>query len=868
MTELSFATRALPELAEPSPIKRDMAAAAAIPIPSVAPFALLRVAALPLQMLEDLRLPQTEARVEALLQAERSLAALRQAVEDALFAVVTRIAEDDGPRRRTVLGLRRDVHNERPTRLDASALCMVRGLLEHEHERAAYDACVAAQQAHANATLALEPGLREELQERLRPALRRPLQVATFRRGLAFASPGVERSAMREKKLPTAPWPDNLERSLLGYLARAAAKTSPFSSFMSLSVLELAPHGSEPFPSADEAAYVNTVHLNRGLVSRLHQLSRIEAASADDITLSLNPTLRPGANGRVHGLCNREIVLLGRPWAEQRWAQFRLDPTLWKCLSERRQVAWSVWREQLLQQGLSESQAHETLAKLVERGVLLMPALSDAFDAAPLKRLRKAWQNSGSVRLQGLAPSLDGLGALVAAIPEAEGEARIDALERIRAAEQQLLGALTQEAVEPLQNLVLEDCWVTGIQGRAGASLLQPLEDLQRFLSGQVIVSPFYARLREHFISQFGAGGRCDDVVAFLLRVADKLVDIPEFGAKRVEQASVAAAPGVRIPVTAHVQIAAGIGGQRSKVVVNRVFDGAGWLAARFTMGDQPGQHELRRQLSQWLQTLSGRREPVDVPVGGHCNDLQAHRLLTPRVLHWPGEPLTLPSAQVVEAAALRMTHDPRTDLLEVEDADGRPLNLLYLGTTFPSPIWGLRYALSILTQPYLLGRPQFSPPPVGTAESVRFEPALTQGALVLRRATWWLSAEYLQREWFVGTPAERLVRVRRDCEQRSIPCVFFAQRYIAPERSSLIPTDVLNANRKPLWIDVRNPFWLAMLARIAENGDWVVVTEPLPAPDTLWLKIEGQAHVSEMQIEMLIEAGLPNGPSQPGAFG
>ncbi len=835
--------------------------------PGVAPFALLRVAGLPFQMLEDLRLPQTEACVETLLRAERTLAEQRQAVEDALFAAVPRIAADDGRCRRNVLSLRRDVHNERPTRLDVQALRTVRELLAHEPERAAFDAWVTAQHEHAQASQALEPGLRDEVQARLRPALRKPLQVATFRRGLAFASAGVERSARREKKLPTVEAPDNLERSLLGYLGRAAAKTSPFSSFMSLAVLELAPHDEAPFPCAAHAAHLNTVNLNRGMVSRLHQLSRTEAARADDLTLSLNSTLRPSANGRVHGLCNREIVLLGRPWWEQRWAQFRLDAELWSCLSERRTATWSTWHAELTTQGLDSAQAEQTLTKLIERGVLTVPELSDAFDAHPLRRLRGAWQRSRSLHLQALAPALDQVESLVAALPDAEGQDRIDALEQVRAAEQGLLGSLTAEPTESLHNLVLEDCWVNGIEGRAGAALLQPLGDLQRFLSGQVIVSPFYARLRAHFVAQFGAGGHCDDVVGFLLRVADKLVDIPEFGARQAELDSVPAAPGVRIPVTAHVQFAAAADGTPARVVVNRVFDGAGWLAARFTLGEQPGSRALRRQLTSWLQTLSGRREPVDVPVGGHCNDLQAHALLTPRVLHWPGEPVTLPTARVVEAAALRLVHDTATDLLEVEDNDGRALNLLYLGTTFPSPIWGLRYALSILTQPYLLARPQFPPPRANAADEVCFEPAMTEGALVLRRATWWLSAAYLQREWLAGSSAERLVRVRRDCARRGIPCTFFAQRYIAPERSSLIPSDVLNANRKPLWIDVRNPFWLAMLARMTEGGDWVLLTEALPAPDTLWLQLEGQAHVSEMQIEMLIEAGRPNDARMPGVF-
>ncbi|MEW6708010.1 MAG: hypothetical protein AB1430_24450 [Pseudomonadota bacterium] len=834
-------------------------------LPGLAPFALLRAAALPLQMLEDLRLRATEARIELILEAERRLGVCRQPVADALFAVVSRLAADDALMRRQVLALRRDVHNGRAITVAPALADRVRALLACEDERQQFEHWLQAQQQLTTALGALEAGVREELQRVVRPALRRLRERGTFRRALAFASPGVERNAAREKRLPDAPAPDKLERALLGYLARAAAKTSPFSSFMSLSVLRLDPAREAPLPRAQAVEYLSTVRLNRGLVSRLHRLGVAHGARADDLVLAVNPTLRPGANERVHGLCSREVVLLGRPWWEQRFAQFRLEPALWQALQAQARAPWSHWVQRLRACGLGEAAAEATLLKLLERGLLMPPDLIDAFDEAPLDRVIAQWQASASAPLRERVPALQALRAQTEAIAASEGEERIGLLDAVGATAQALQQGFGGPAAEPLQNLVSEDCWAEGVQGVAGAALLQPLADLQSFLSGQVIESGYYRRMRDHFVARFGEGGVCTDAVDFLLKVSDKLVDIPEFGAQWKGELPVAARPGVQVPVTAQVQIAAAPGAAPC-VVVNRVFDGAGWLAARFTSGPHAGPRELRAQLQRWLQRVSGHREPVDVPIGGHCSDLQAHQRLTKRVLRWPGEPLTLPQEQVIEASALRIRHEPRSGLLEVTDGEGTPLNLMYLGTTFPSPIWGLRYALSILTQPYLIARPDFPPPADQRADEVRLEPRMMHGALVLRRATWWMPIAHLRRHWFDGTPGQRLLKVRRDCDRLQLPPVFFAQRHIPSDRSKLIASNVLEANRKPIWIDTRNPFWLAILERLAEEGEWITFTEPLPGPQDLWLQMDGQAHVSELQIEMLVEAGTPNSTLTQGA--
>jgi hypothetical protein len=64
-----------------------------------------------------------------------------------------------------------------------------------------------------------------------------------------------------------------------------------------------------------------------------------------------------------------------------------------------------------------------------------------------------------------------------------------------------------------------------------------------------------------------------------------------------------------------------------------------------------------------------------------------------------------------------------------------------------------------------------------------------------------------------------------------------------------------LATERKPLWIDIENPFSLALMEKFASNNEWLSLTEALPSPDEQWLDIDGDKHVTELQIEMNIKA-------------
>jgi hypothetical protein len=825
------------------------------PHDGLAPFILLRLATLPFATLERLRLPRSEAAVRLLLCAEADLELVRATVEDVLHRSIPRVDIENRKLRRRILSLRRNVHNGRPMRPEDASLDELRPHLEAEEETSAIEFWMTAQASLKMARRDLKAAFADEVQNVLRPALRAPLRDGNFIRSLELSNPAVLERLQAEKQLPVTPWPSNLERTLLSYLARAAAKTSPFASFMGLAIIPANLACRHALPRAPVGGHAHDISLNRGIVARLDDAARLEAFRSTGLQARVNPTLRVVARGRHLGLCNRETVLIGRPWYDQRWAQFNLDPLLAACLAEGATDDWAGWRNRLLRAGAPEAKIDVTLEKLLERGLLLIDPLTDAFDAAPIERLLARWTTNSSGRLAGLAQRLVQIRDSLALVERRGAKPVVSAIETIKSAERQVLAELGRGAADDLQNPVLETCWQTGMRGTAGSNLLQPMADLQNFLGRQVIVSPLYKRLRAAFVQQFGAGGSCDDPVMFLLNAATRLIDVPEFGASTAAPDTERAPPGVTLPVTAFVQITSPEHGRRPLMAVNRVFDGAAWLAARFTAGRGAEAGTLARHLRQWLHTISGDREPVDIVLAGHCSDLQAHAPLTDRVLCWPGEQLLLPPERIIHAASLRLLHNPQSDLIEVQDSQGRALNLCYLGATFPSPIWGVRYALSILTQPYLLGRPSPGPKPDWSFGGIRHEPRLVHGDVVLQRASWWASARTITETWFTGGPADWMLNAQRDFEKHGIPCQVFAQRYFPAERVNLLPMDVLDAARKPIWIDVRNPFCLGLVERMAAGGEWISLTEAFPAAADLWLDIEGNRHVSELHLEMIVTA-------------
>lgn len=821
----------------------------------VAPFGLLRMAALPYSRLDALRLPRTETHIAALFAAEAEMERLRPPLEDALFALVARLDADDIATRRAALQARRHIHGAGMAPLAKRAL-----LLEAlaGGERAALADWCAAHDRRGAAAAAAAAGFGDELQTVSRPALRAALADPLFHGALTLASAGVADTAARERTLPRKPDPDNFERSLFGYLVRAAGKTSPFSTFMALAAVPTDPEARCAVPVVHDPAMRRRVRINRGLLARLARAAVRDAQRADALPVRINPTLGALDGERYRALCERDVVFLGRPWREQRRAQFQLRPHVAQAMLDAPHGATHAdLQARLCASGIDAVQADVLLDKLFERGLLQAPPLWDGFASEPeaaLMRFLDAQDNPA-------APLFARMASRCGELAHAGHTERARVVAEIGALERQLTAQLGLAQEPPLRNVVLEDCWTSGVQGTLGSALLEPVKELQDFLATQVEFSPDYLRLVDYFVTEYGAGGRCARLTDFLMKYGDRLVDPVEYGNRPLPRPTRRAMAHACLGVTAQVDIALDAA-RRPLMVVNKVYDRPGWLAARFAFGDEPGQAFLRASLAEWLRTVGGDCEPVDVLVNGDCNDLQAHPRLTRRVLQWHGEALLDAGPDVLHPDDLCVQHDPASGLLSVRDRADAPLCLVYLGSTMPTPSWGMAYAVSILTQPYRLMRPPFAPPADrDQAGDVVFNPRRQRGQLVLARATWWVRADYLLRTWFAEQGAARTIAVERECRRLGLPRRLFAQAMPDPSPAGVIPSDALKGDRKPLWIDSRVPFCLSMLQRMAQRNAWIALTEMLPDAEDLWLDVNGERHVSEMQLELLVSADPTGDP-------
>ena len=834
----------------------DRVASRALPGVRLAPFALLRVAAVPCHALHALAPPQTTTLVRQAFTARQEMERARPGLEDLLYRVVPTIG--DRKTRGAAIRLCRDVHNGRAS---SSAPGEVGRILEplRDEERTLLRDWLHARAQAAESLAAAETALTSETEAHTRPRLWALSTGKFVGPALALASPELF-SALETTRstLPRGLGASKTEKSLLRYLIRAALKTSPFSTFMHVTRLDITLDGPSARPEWRDAISMKTITLNRGMLARIYKEVSARFGDCAGALFRINTTIRDLGDGRLEALVGQYIALHGRPWRQERVARFRFHPVLSHVLLN---LAGEHRCTELVQRfseaGLDDQEARAFVEKLVERGLVWPQASTDGFDPEPATGLLRNLERSPLPPASAVRTAVAAMHQAAMAIADADGRTREALVRQIRSLENDVLTSLTSRSIAPYQNVVLEDSSMCGIAGTVGDKLPNLFMELGTFLQTQIALRPEYIRLRDAFVQVYGAGGTCRDLVGFLMKVGHTLVPSHEMGASvtswRPDQQPVRAAAGATLGVTAFLQIAcpdAAAAGD-ALVVVNRVFEGVGWLTARFAAGAHQDHDRLRTRLRAWLAESVMPREPIDLMIGGECNDLQAHPRLTSRVFAWPGEPLLRERTGVVRAETAALHHDAVTGLLELADAAARPVALVYLGSVLPSPAWGIPYALTVLAQPYYLLRPDVSPPAPPSAD-VTCYPRRTEGHLVLGRAQWSIRTSRLRTSWFCHTGARRLLAVAEDCRAHGIPECFFVKAQRAREPTRL--DGALDA-RKPLWIDTRNPFCLELFERIARDVEWVIIAEALPDIDQCWTVIGGERHVSELQVEMLISA-------------
>ncbi|MEU7312828.1 lantibiotic dehydratase [Streptomyces sp. NPDC007083] len=504
-------------------------------IPSPAPFVLapdfvLRVAGLPLSALGPLRARDTEAWLRHALTLEDEAAAIAPEAEDALAEAVAQAGR--AAVRRELLALRRDIHNARTPRTERATGPVPPSVTRWLSVRSRYeDALAAAERALATELATARSWLHTLARD---PVLRAGIQAASP--SLDAALPAYLAS---EATTPGDKRRRKAERALVSYVYRAALKTSPFSTFTSLSRGRFTESGEAlrlgPPPKGQD---VRPLLRARPNLTAVHEIAR--AALEDPATRAALPFRAVGgrrkAGGRLHYTRRRyrEVdpgIALAAPGILYE-EPFRLPagPVLEEALELLEIAPGDGLTLPELVDALHRAdpdrrprdQLFRYLDRLVECGLLVTPALAlDVHHPDPVaalaSRLRELHGPTGAPAL--LAEDLDRLGALAHAhplTPPEERSRRTAALRAATADTQRRLGRA--EPVVP-RTAVYEDAVLAG-SGIAGRAAWEdgPLPALRRFarlLPAFDLLLGDRLLARAHFRSRHGPGGTCQDVPGF-----------------------------------------------------------------------------------------------------------------------------------------------------------------------------------------------------------------------------------------------------------------------------------------------------------------------------------------------------------------
>lgn len=790
--------------------------------PSLAPFAILRVAGLPFALATGLVPERMRHALGAVRDARRTMATARPILETALHVAA---ATDDRELRRDVLSLKRDVHNARLSAISPERRDSIAQVLDHDtvSHLQAWTCAAATGAARAREVSAM---LDDVVRQHIRPELAAIARKPEFLNPLALASPDLTRTLLADSHAPTQPASTKLDRSILAYVLRSTTKTSPFSGFLHTGVLIFT--GSRS-PWIDSRSRSVRTYVNRGLLALLAHQRAVSPRVPVDLTCDVHARWDAGtieSVGAVH------VQVARRSWRINLARRLRIHPALADRLRSGLVRDAQGWSALLSPSGRESAEARALVHRLVDAGVLVPVPATDAYvdDVVAAHARTVPDHGAGAV----VREALRDLAAAADQLASGDTRARLAAVSRAGAAYAEAWRAISDAPCVAVRNPLLEDGVLTR-PVEARRSLLDGIErDLISALSPHVVERAESVRLRRAFVAAFGRGGTCRDVVGFLRDVPS--VETTSEPA-RVDRPLVAVAVLAQLATDETGTIVA---------VINQLHTGGGPLYARFSAGPLLAAEQMRVELRAWISHVTAPRIPIDVPLCGECNPLQAHPRLTDRVLVLPGEPCTAASAVLLRETTL--VHDAERDQLNLRGPRGEDLAPVYLGATLLSEASGIAYWLGVIGRPHEIQRPgAMHMPPVDTAEEVVRCPRRTSGSVVLQRETTWVRVERLRRCWFRSSGADRLLDVAAEVVALELPPRFFARRPL----SSRDATDGNVETVKPLWVDTENPFCLDLFERFVEGVEWIACVEMWPEPAAAWPPIDEEPHVTELVLEV-----------------
>lgn len=481
---------------------------------------MLRVAALPFDTVDVLRCPDSAQWARELLREEERLRAAGAALSDPIGAIVPGIESEQD--RRRLLDLRRQVFNNRmPRDLPAArALAALAGGPAGE----ALAAWLVDRERWEGLRGAGAGRYAEELAAG-RAGLRGLCADDRIRLGLLLASPTLDGQLGSYVGGKLDKRARKVERSLLSYLYRTAAKTSPFSTFTGVALGRF-DAGTGPV-TRFSGTWSSHPRLNVVALARLAEAITENADLRGDLAVSVasgwdadEDRVRFVRRSRDTGGDDAPVSFDA---AKDRLYFLRRSGALEELLAHLRDhpaVRYADLVDLLASRhGAERPEADRYVGALVQLGILQLTGLDvDVHCPDPLRGFQRALREIGRPWAERAAALLERPAERIDRYPAAGLDERRALLTGLRADLAEVLTALGAEGGSLPQTLLYEDVRAQDASVSCDAGLWdrtagEPLSALARILPAFDVALPQQLTLKGFFLARFGAAGRCEDLL-------------------------------------------------------------------------------------------------------------------------------------------------------------------------------------------------------------------------------------------------------------------------------------------------------------------------------------------------------------------
>jgi hypothetical protein len=863
----------------------------------------VRLAGMPVRALSALRFPETAAAVTALLDRDDVLARDAVSLADKLHDL---IGVADPALKPSLLGLRRAVHNRRrPHRREwnADIECALGARLSRRLNDW-LDACSRWQDRRDELPAILNAETASKQVE-----LRELVADPTFRRGLSHSSiPLLDRLDTWLRDPDRTP-SRAVQFRLAKYLARAATKTSPYSTFTMVGTGRWEA-GPDPVRPRDGGAPRGVLDLNDLLLGAVVRGLRGVPGLRDSLLVRINPSLLAD---------DGQLTFLGGAPGEP-LVTVPATPTVRRCLELVETLAPATAgtvRAELAREGGDSRAADRFLARLAEIGLLEMrpptggepyavDALAewvDGHDYPELARLLR--QMHADLRSQVAITDLAAHRATEESLRA--GVRRLLALVAAESGAEPEVPSSSHRAAAVTMDTVVAPRSLAGCGTEAWRPLLRDLDAVRRWfgifdlrLPLRVALGEWWAEhlphdarlpfLRLHRLLQeeVAAGSALGIEVHRLMSGGALLLPAPVGGGRLAELARLRAEAvqpfqAGRTPLEP-VQV--------EPQVLEKLADAwPSWVSAPASLGcylqplpaagDRPPEAVLhsvhigygkgRSRAARLIERAGGepgntgdtgnappapsRSGPVLAEPGGCFGfALNERAPAAPFEIDYPFTASARPAGERLLLNDLLVCYDHGQGMLRLRSQRlGREVRVAHLGMLAHAllpPALRLLVGLSCPEPPWmpawLFRHNAGDPPPPG---EVALEPRLVAGGVVLRRARWVTATATVPVRGGGESDAGYLLRLARWRRRHGIPerCFLRAPPRLPDERLGGEQWRRLVRTRKPVYVDFGSWFLVLALENMLRSaGDLVIVEEALPDP--------GAAPAGQRVCELLVE--------------